>query len=63
MSLRFALSPQEAADMLGVSVSSIYRAIRRSEIPAEKVSGALRIPARALVERFGEPIEVEVVAA
>lgn len=58
MTLRFALTPREAAEMMGVSLSTVYRAMAREEIPFELVSGKKMIPARALVERFGEPVEV-----
>lgn len=55
---RFALTVKEAAAMLGVSPTSVYRAIKRKEIDVEIVSGVKVIPARSLVERFGEPVEV-----
>lgn len=58
MSLRLGLTPQEAADLLGVSIRTIYRAMARGEIETEVISGRKVIVARALVERFGEPIEV-----
>lgn len=56
--MRLGLTPQEAADLLGVSVRTIYRAMARDELETEIVSGRKVILARALVERFGEPIEV-----
>lgn len=56
--LRLGLTPQEAADLLGVSVRTIYRAMEREEIETDVISGRKIILARALVERFGEPIEV-----
>jgi excisionase family DNA binding protein len=47
-----AVTPAEAAQALRVSVSSIYRAVRKGEIRATRVTGkkrgALRIPAREL---------------
>lgn len=58
MTLRMALNPAEAAELLGVSLSTVYRAMKRGEIAFEVVSGKKLIPARSLVERFGEPIEV-----
>lgn len=56
--MRLGLTPQEAADLLGVSVRTIYRAMARGEIETEIISGRKVIRAAALVERFGEPIEV-----
>lgn len=55
---RLALTPTEAARLLGVSKSTVYRAIKRGEIATEIVSGKKLIPARSLVERFGEPVEM-----
>jgi excisionase family DNA binding protein len=47
-----AVTPAEAAQALRVSVSSIYRAVRKGEIRATRVTGnkrgALRIPAKEL---------------
>lgn len=60
---RFALTPKEAAAMLGVHVTTVYRAIKAGEIPTEIVSNRKLIPARALVEKFGEPVPVKVEAA
>lgn len=62
MTLRLGLSPNEVAALLGVSRSTIYRAMARGEIAFEVVSGKKVIPAAALVARFGEPVEVEVAA-
>lgn len=55
---RFALTPKEAAEMIGCSVTTIYRAIKRDEIPAVLVSGKKLIPASALVAKFGPSVEV-----
>lgn len=56
--LRLGLTPDETAELLGVSVRTIYRAMARNEIAYEVVSGRKIIVARALIEKFGEPIEV-----
>lgn len=56
--LRLGLSPEETAKLLGVSKSTVYRAMNRGEIAFEIVSGKKVIRARELVERFGEPVEV-----
>jgi excisionase family DNA binding protein len=49
------LTAAEAADELGISVTAIYRAVRKDEIqafrPASRARGALRIPSRE-VARF-----------
>lgn len=56
--IRHAFSPEEVAAMLGLSKSSIYRAINRGEIESVEVSGRKRVPAAWLVRTFGEAIEV-----
>lgn len=52
-----AVTPAEAAQALRVSVSSIYRAVRKGEIRATRVTGkkrgALRIPAKELERLLG----------
>jgi excisionase family DNA binding protein len=47
------LSPAEAAKHLGMSTSSVYRAIELGTLPAFRLRpmGALRIPADALAPR------------
>jgi excisionase family DNA binding protein len=47
------LSPAEAAEQLGMSISSVYRAIELGTLPAFRLRpmGALRIPADALEPR------------
>jgi excisionase family DNA binding protein len=47
------LSPAEAAEQLGMSISSVYRAIEVGSLPAFRLRpmGALRIPADALEPR------------
>jgi excisionase family DNA binding protein len=53
------LSVEEAAEMLGQSRSSLYRAIKKGSVPLPvyKIGGRYRIP-RAAVERLlnGEPL-------
>ena len=39
---------REAADLLGLSVSTVFRAIRASEFPAIKVRGRYVVPAKAI---------------
>lgn len=57
---RLAVTPTEMAALTGCSVATIYRAIKRGEIEAVLVSGKKLIPARALTEKFGLPVEVAV---
>ena len=47
------LSPSEAAEELGVSKSTVYRAVESGHLPAIRLKplGALRIPASALEAR------------
>jgi excisionase family DNA binding protein len=47
------LTPTEAAKPLGMSMSSVYRAIEQGSLPAFRLRpmGALRIPADALEAR------------
>lgn len=47
---RPALSPGEAAEFLGCSLSSVRRMIGRGELPAVRLGRLVRIPAAALVE-------------
>lgn len=54
---RLGYHPDEVAGMLGLSRASVYRAIKRGDIPAERVAGRLIVPAAALRAKFGEPIE------
>lgn len=42
------LSPAEAAFRLGVSEATIWRAIRRGDLPSTKVDGARLIPRAAV---------------
>ena len=61
--LRLGLKPREVADLLGMSVRSVYRAIAAGEIPAERIAGCTVVPAAALVARFGDPVDLEVLSA
>jgi excisionase family DNA binding protein len=47
----------EAAEMLRVSTSTIYRAAQSGEIPGFKVRRQWRFPAAAIERLAGEPIE------
>lgn len=50
---KIAVSPAEAAGMLGVHISTIYKLVARNELPIRKVGRASRIPVasvRALIE-------------
>ena len=53
------LTAAEAAELLGVSVSTIYRAVRQGDIPAVRPSGnrrgALRIPTSELRTKLALP--------
>ena len=44
------ISPEEAAQMLSVHRATIYRLMRRHELPAVRIGRAVRIPAAALHE-------------
>ena len=45
---RMVMTPSEAAEVLGVSRATIYRAIRRSGFPIVYVEGCPRVPVAAL---------------
>lgn len=50
---KIAVSPAEAAGMLGVHISTIYKLAGRNQLPIRKVGRASRIPVasvRALIE-------------
>lgn len=47
------LKPKEAAALIGVSTTSVYRAMKRGEIPYVVLSGCKVIP-RAALERMFE---------
>jgi len=53
------LKPGEAADLLGVSRSTIYQLMGSGEVPSMRVGKLLRVPAAALQrwvnERAAEP--------
>jgi len=55
------LTVKEAAQILKMSQSAIYRAIYRGEIPAVKVGKSVRIPARALEESLKpfQPLQLD----
>ena len=47
------LSPQEAADLLGVSRGTIYTLCREGKISAVRIGWLWRIPRQALVQEEG----------
>lgn len=47
------LSPEEFAKVLNVSVTTIYRMLKRGEIVAAKVAGQWRINASATLANLG----------
>lgn len=47
------LSPEEFAEVLNVSVTTIYRMLKRGEIVAAKVAGQWRINASATLANLG----------
>lgn len=51
------LTVKEAAEMLRVSTSTIYRAAQSGEIPGFKVRNQWRFPVAAIGRLAGEPIE------
>lgn len=56
---RYCLTVKEAAAAMGISKWSVYRAVEKGDLRSERINGVILIPARALVERFGEPIDME----
>jgi excisionase family DNA binding protein len=52
------LTPAQAAERLGVSESTIWRFLRREQLPSVKVGGRRRIPAAAVgrVVRSARPV-------
>lgn len=59
VTLRLALTPAEVADLLGLSLSSVYRAMGRNELAYEVVSGRKLIPAASLEDRFGKAVDID----
>lgn len=49
---RLGYKPVEVAELLGISESSVYRAIKRGELPCVVVSGRKIVPAAALEAMF-----------
>jgi excisionase family DNA binding protein len=45
---RVLITPAEAAEVLGISVRTVYRAIRRGDFPVVRVGRCPRIPLIAL---------------
>lgn len=49
------LSVQEAAEALGVSVSTLWRMLRRGELQSVRRSGRRLVPSKAIERRATEP--------
>lgn len=45
---RAAFSPGETADLLGLSEATVYRIIKRGDLPSVLIGGSRRIPATAI---------------
>jgi excisionase family DNA binding protein len=52
---RLALSVPEAAELLGLSRSSVYAAVKRGDIPSVRVGGRVLVSMRAL-EQLINPV-------
>ena len=50
---RPALSPQQAADVIGCSRMHVYNLVTRGELSAHKVGGLTRIPTREILALMG----------
>lgn len=48
------LTPTQAATLLNVSRSHVYRLAERGEIPAVHLGGVLRIPRQQLIDQIAE---------
>lgn len=53
------MTPEEAAELLRVHRTTVYRLIDSGEIKATRVGGQWRIPEAALLEMLGTPPEDE----
>jgi excisionase family DNA binding protein len=45
---RVLITPAEAAEVLGISVRTVYRVIRRGDLPVVRVGRCPRIPVKAM---------------
>ena len=55
-----ALSPQEVAELIGMSRRQVYRWIKREELPTRQIDGQHRITESMLAEKVGEELAQEV---
>ena len=51
---RAAFSPAETAELLGLSEATIYRILRRGDLPSVLIGGSRRIPAAAIQKLLTE---------
>lgn len=56
---RLVLSVAQVRTLLGLSPTSIYRALHKGDIPAERVGGTWLIRKDAFFEKFGSPPETQ----
>jgi excisionase family DNA binding protein len=54
---RVLITPAEAAEVLGISVRTVYRVIRRGDFPVVRVGRCPRIPLKALNRWVDSQIE------
>lgn len=53
-----AVSPEEAARLIGIGLNTMYRALRRGDIPSVKVGSRIIVSVRALQAFLGpQPAE------
>lgn len=48
-----AVSPEEAARLIGIGLNTMYRALRRGDIPSVKVGSRILVSVRALQAFLG----------
>lgn len=49
----YALSAAQAAELLGVSKQTVYRAVRAGDLDSFRLAGRVVIPAAPLLDRLG----------
>ena len=59
---RVAYRPREVAEMLGMSESGVRNLIRRGTLRAVQLDGRWLIPATAIEDRLGVPLDVSSVS-
>lgn len=52
------ITPKEAADLIRVSLQTVYSLIDKGEIPAVRVGGAYRIPWATFAEMLSLPADL-----